>query len=112
MAVPESASRMSVVWAAPYQVPVTSTSRTIIEQTLSALRAVPGVDVASACQIPGYLGPIVGGRVVTFERDGVETSFLVVSSPCDQVTSGTGAANRSGPALAAALARVPLRALR
>jgi hypothetical protein len=112
MAVPESASRMSVVWAATYQVPVTSTSRAVIEQTLSALRAVPGVDAASACQIPGYLGPIVGGRVVTFEHDGTETSFLAASSPCAQVTSGTGTAHYADSALDAALAQVPLPGLR
>jgi hypothetical protein len=103
---------MSVVWAATYQVPVTSTSQAVIEQTLSALRAVPRVDAGSACQIPGYLGPIVGGKVVTFESQGTETSFLVASSPCDQVTSGTGTAAHVDSAFDAALAQVPLRGIR
>jgi hypothetical protein len=103
---------MSVVWAAAYQVPVTSMSQAVIERALSALRAVPRVDAGSACQIPGYLGPIVGGRVVTFESNGVETSFLVASTPCDQVTSGTDTANHADTALDAALAQVPLPGVR
>ncbi len=112
MAVPETASRASVVWASTYQQPTTSTSASDIEAMLSALRAVPSLPVAAACELPVTLGPVVTGRVVTFESDGNETSFLVAASPCDQVTSGTGVASRSDAALAAALARVPLPLVR
>jgi hypothetical protein len=112
MTIPESASRMTVVWALTFQVPVTSTSQPDIQQTLSALRALANVPASTACEIPGYLGPITGGRVVTFESQGTETSFLVASSPCDQVTSGTGTASHVDSAFDAALAQVPLRGVR
>jgi hypothetical protein len=111
MAVPGAASRMSVVRASPYQRPSSSTSPSVIEQTLSALRTLPSLPGAAACELPVTLGPIVAGRVVTFDSDGTETSFLVASSPCDQVTSGTGTAGHAGAALDTALAKVPLPAL-
>jgi hypothetical protein len=112
MAVPETASRVSVVWASTYQQPTTSTSASDIDAMLFALGALPGLPETGACELPVTLGPVVGGRVVTFESDGTETSFLVASSPCNQVTSGTGVASRSDAALAAALARVPLPVVR
>ena len=112
LGVPASASQMSITWATAYQRPQSSTSQKDIEQTLSAIRAVPGLPVSAACEIPVYLGPGVGGKVVTIESNGMETSFLVAQSPCNQVTSGTGTASRADAALHAALARVPLPVVR
>jgi hypothetical protein len=112
MTVPASASKMTVSWATTFPRSESSTSRSDIEQTLSALRALLSLPISAACEIPAMLGPVVGGKVVTFESNGTETSFLVAAAPCGQVTSGSGVASRVDAALSAALAKVPLTLVR
>jgi hypothetical protein len=111
--VPAAASRMTVSWATEFQRPATTTSQSDIEPALVALRALPTLSASAACQVPAALGPTAGGKVVTFESsNGVETSFLVTLAPCDEVMSGTGAASLADQTLYAALAKVPLPAVR
>ena len=112
VAVPDSASSMSVAWAADYVAVQTTTSQDDIDQTLTALRGLPPMPVADACRTPAMFGPIVGGKVVTFTQGAGSTTFLVADAPCSQVTAGTGAAIRASPALYEAIARVPLPAMR
>jgi hypothetical protein len=112
VAVPASASKMSVIWAAPFEQARSTTSQSDIEQTLSALRSLPRLPASAACEIRPMLGPVVGAKVVTFESNGTEASFLIAQAPCGQVTSGTGAASQADAALYAALANVPLPAVR
>jgi hypothetical protein len=108
VAVPTAASQMSVIWATTNQHAQSSTSPSDIEQTLSALRALPSLPASAACEITANVATAEAGKVVTFESDSTETSFLVAQSPCNQVSTGTGAASQADAALGAALARVPL----
>jgi hypothetical protein len=105
--VPASASKMSVTRATLSQRASTTTAQPIIDQTLKTLRGLPALPVSAACEIPAYLGPRVGGLVVTFDGSAGETSFLVALSPCNEVTSGTGAASQADTALYLDLAKVP-----
>ncbi len=104
--VPASASKMSVTRATLGQPASTTTAQPVINQTLKTLRTLPALPVSGACEIPAYLGPRVGGEVVTFDGSAGETSFLVALSPCNEVTSGTGAARHADTALYLALAKV------
>jgi len=110
--VPASASKMSVAQATLGRRASTTTAQPVIDQTLKTLRDLPALPVSAACKIPGYFGPAVGGLVVTFDGSAGETSFLVALSPCNEVTSGTGAASQADTALYLALAKVPLQGSR
>ena len=113
LAVPETATSMSVVAAYTNQKPATTTSQDVITPVLDALRELPSVPVAEACSIPAYFGPRSGGMVVTFTNSaGATTSFLTALAPCSQVTSGTGIAGSLDDALAQALASAPTPPLR
>ena len=92
--------------------PPGSPSPSAVASTASAAADTVTLHGVSVTLPPAVPGLAAGGKVVTFQGDCVETSFLVALAPCDQVTSGTGAASHAGPALYAALAKVPLTALR
>lgn len=110
--VPASASKMSVTQATLGRPASTTTAQPVIDATLKTLRGLPALPVSAACKIPGYFGPAVGGLVVTFDGSAGQTSFLVAMSPCNEVTSGTGAASQADTALYLALAKVPLQGYR
>jgi hypothetical protein len=112
LAVPASASSMSVGYASLGQQTRTSKSAAVITATLSALRELPAMSEPEACQAPTTLGPVAGAVVVTFQTHTGQVSFLVNSAPCDQVTSGTGVAGKADDALRSALSQVPPPALR
>ncbi len=104
-----SASRISGTWAAlPARLRFT-TSQSDIEQTLGVLGGLPTVPAAAACEIPTTSGAFGVLQVLTFETNATDTSFLVVDSPCGQVTSGNGVASQADDALFTALARRCLR---
>jgi hypothetical protein len=106
LAVPASASSMSIGYASVSQRTRTSKSAALITETLSALRELPAMSEPEACQAPTTLGPVAGAVVVTFQTHTGPVSFLVSSAPCDQVTSGTGVAGKADDALRTALSQV------
>lgn len=106
LAVPASASSMSVGYASVGQQTRTLRSAAVITETLSALRELPAMSEPGACQAPTTLGPVAGAVVVTFQTPTGQVSFLVSSAPCDQVTSGTGVAGKADDALRSALSQV------
>jgi hypothetical protein len=106
LAVPASASSMSVVYASLSQQTRSSKSAAVITATLTALRELPAMSEPEACQAPSTLGPVAGAVVVTFQAPTGQVSFLVSSAPCDQVTSGTGVAGKADDALRTALTQV------
>ena len=113
LAVPASASSMSVRYASLGQPTRTSKSAALIAETLSALRELPAMSGPEACQAPTTLAfTVPGAVVVTFQTTTGQVSFLVSSAPCDQVTAGTGVAGKADDALRSALLQVPPPALR
>ena len=113
LAVPASASSMSVGYASLGQRTRTSKSAAVITATLSALRELPTMSEPEACQAPpSPRGPSAREVVVTLQTTTGQVSFLVSSSPCDQVTSGTGVAGKADDLLRTALLQVPPPALR